>query len=332
VPRPLRVLLSLALAGGLLALVILGSGLSWEDLRAAFGTLGWRMWMASLGVQGTLYALRALRLRALLGSEDGGPSLGSLVAVSATHTTLAYFLPARLGEAALPLLLSRGAGARASAGTAALLLVRLLDLACLALLMAAACLVLGSGPQAERLPWLTSAGLALLVPAALFTALLLCSGAAVRLGAALLRLTGLGRTVPGARALAFLPRVAADASAVGPRRLLLGAFWSAPLWFGVFAFWGLVSVATGLEGLSWAEATFGASLTVLSTLLPLNLFAGVGFQDAGFAFGFGLLGVPKEAAAASALATHAIYAGNLALFGLAGQAWLSRTRASGAAR
>ena len=330
-PRPLRVLLSLVLAGGLLTLVVLGSGLGLQDLRSAFGALGWRMWMASLAVQGSLYVLRALRLRALLGGGEGGARLGALIAVSATHTTLAYFLPARLGEAALPLLLSRGAGARASAGTAALLLVRLLDLACLALLMAAACLVLGAGSHAERLPWLTSAGWALLVPAALFTGLLLCSGAAVRLGTGLLRLTGLGRTTPGARALAFLPRVAADASAVGPGRLLHGALWSAPLWFGVFAFWGLVSVGTGLEGLSWAEATFGASLTVLSTLLPLNLFAGVGFQDAGFAFGFGLLGVSKEAAAASALATHAIYAGNLALFGLVGQAWLARRRASGAA-
>lgn len=330
-PRPLRVLLSLVLAGGLLTLVVLGSGLGLQDLSSAFGALGWRMWMASLAVQGSLYVLRALRLRALLGVGEGSPRLGALIAVSATHTTLAYFLPARLGEAALPLLLSRGAGARASAGTAALLLVRLLDLACLALLMAAACLVLGAGSHAERLPWLSSAGWALLVPAALFTGLLLCSGAAVRLGTGLLRLTGLGRTTPGARALAFLPRVAADASAVGPGRLLHGALWSAPLWFGVFAFWGLVSVGTGLEGLSWAEATFGASLTVLSTLLPLNLFAGVGFQDAGFAFGFGLLGVSKEAAAASALATHAIYAGNLALFGLVGQAWLARRRASGAA-
>ena len=325
-PRALRIVLSLALASGLLAAVILGTGLSWPDLEGSFRALGWRLWGASLAVQGTLYVLRALRLRALLRSGERAPSLPSLTAVSASHTTLAYFLPARLGEAALPVLLARSAGTGASAGTAALLLVRLLDLVCLSVLMAAACLSLGAGELAVRLPWLTAVGSALLLPALLFGALLLRSSTMVELGTGLLSRTGIGRFALGERLLAFLPRVAADVASVDRRALAVAALWSAPLWFGVFAFWGLVAVGTGLEQLGWAEATFGASLTVLSTLLPLNLFGGLGFQDAGFALGFGLLGVPPEAAAASALATHAVYALNLALFGLLGQAWLSARR------
>ena len=108
----------------------------------------------------------------------------------------------------------------------------------------------------------------------------------VELGTGLLSRTGIGRFALGER-LRLPP---ARGCGRGLRRSARAASrrWVRALWFRVFAFWGLVAVGTGLEQLGWAEATFGASLTVLSTLLPLNLFGGLGFQDAGFALGFGL--------------------------------------------
>lgn len=312
-------LIASSLGALLLAAVLVSwGGLRWEGFEASLRSIGVAAWAWSLVIQGALYVLRALRLRALL-PGDPAPSMGSLTALSASHTMLAYFLPARLGEGALPVLLRRYEGRSASQGIAALLLVRLLDLACLAFTMSATCLALHLGGAYPELPWLGPVGAALLIPGILCAAILAMGAGAVR------RLQGATHSLltswPSVRSWfdRQLPKLAQDLEATSRKRLLIAGAWTLPLWFGVFGFWGLLTVASGLDVLSWAEATFGASLVVLSTLLPLNLFGGIGFQDAGFTLGFVLLGVEAELASSSAVATHLVYAVNLALFGGMGQ-------------
>lgn len=321
--RPVRFLISIFLAGGLLALLLHWSDLSVERVLSSLSSLGWQVWLWTLALQGMLYVLRAMRLRALLNPTLPRPLRG-LVAVSVSHTLMAYLLPARLGEAALPLYLARGLGRAKSEGTAVLFLVRLLDFACLSGTMAVVCFLLGTGGDYAHLPWLTPLGVALVVPAVLFILLILRSGIVIGFLTGLLSALGLNRWGIGVRALEFARGVEVDVRGVGGQKLLMGAAWTLPLWLGIFSFWGWLAVCTGLVDLGLLEATFGSSLTVLSTLIPLNAFAGVGFQDAGFAFGFGVLGVDPTAAAASAVATHLIYTVNLLLFGALGQVFMPR--------
>ncbi len=319
----LRFLISITLAIGLLILLLVWSDLSLAAVWEGLGRLGWGVWLGTLALQGTLYLLRALRLRTLL-SPDLPRPVGGLLAVSVTHTLMAYLLPARLGEASLPLYLARSLGRSKSEGTAVLLLVRLLDFACLLGTMAVVCFLLGTSSKYPELIWLTPLGLALVVPTVLFVLLIVRSSLLVELLTRLLSILRLQRWPMGQRVLNFSLQVSEDVRRGGGRRLLMGAVWTLPLWLGIFSFWGLLAVHTGLVDLGLLEATFGSSLTVLSTLIPLNAFAGVGFQDAGFAFGFGVLGVDPTLAAASAVATHLIYSVNLLLFGVLGQVFMPK--------
>lgn len=321
--RPYRFFISILLAGGLLTLLLVWSDLSPARVWQALGDLGWGVWVGSLALQGMLYLLRAQRLRALL-TPNGPRPIGGLMAVSVTHTLMAYLLPARLGEATLPLYLAKGLGRSKSEGAAILLLVRLLDFACLTGTMSVVCLMLGTSLKYPELTWLTPLGFALLVPATLFLVLILRSSLLIELLAGMLSMLKLGRWPMGRRALEFTELVGKDVRQVGGLKLLVAGAWTLPLWFGIFSFWGWLAVRTGLADLGLLEATFGSSLTVLSTLVPLNAFAGVGFQDAGFAFGFGVLGADPTAAAASAIATHLVYTVNLLMYGVIGQIFMPR--------
>lgn len=306
--RSLRIGLSAVLALGLLAVVVLWGELSPQRIVDALCAIGLSTWTLSLLVQGALYLLRAERLKVLLPHPI--PARQTLSAISAAHTMWAYFLPARLGEASLPLFLKNHAAASASEGAATLLLVRVLDLLCLALAMSATCLTLAASGTMAEVTWLLPTGLLLLLPALLLLLLLAMRAAPIRC---------LRRLLPKAP-LAGLEQALLS---VSPRALLRAAFWTLPLWIGVFAFWGILALGPGTLELSLIQATFAASLVVLSTLLPFNLFGGLGFQDLGFAFGLTLMGAPPGPAAEVAVATHLVYALNLALFGFLGQGFLA---------
>ncbi|MDP6370659.1 MAG: hypothetical protein QF615_13705, partial [Planctomycetota bacterium] len=88
----LRFLISITLAIGLLILLLVWSDLSLAAVWEGLGRLGWGVWLGTLALQGTLYLLRALRLRTLL-SPDLPRPVGGLLAVSVTHTLMAYLLP-----------------------------------------------------------------------------------------------------------------------------------------------------------------------------------------------------------------------------------------------
>ncbi len=91
----------------------------------------------------------------------------------------------------------------------------------------------------------------------------------------------------------------------------------------VYLFYAILARGLGIDSLDFPRAVFGASLAVLSNLLPINGFAGFGTQDMGWVVGFGALGVERDLATQSALAFHLIYLTSILVFGYLGHAALA---------
>lgn len=322
----LRILLSLAVGGGLVALLLSWSGTPPSAILDALRQLDPQLLCAALFVQGSIYPLRALRFRALL-HADPPASLRRLVPATAAHSLVAYLLPAKLGEASLIIYLERGLGVERARGLAVLLVARALDFAGVTLALTMACLVIGAldlVPSASA--WLLPLGGVLLVPAFLLTWVALRGASCVAFCRAILTRTRITRVAPGA----FLDRIAAKVEdalrEVSGTQLLRAAIWTVPIWALVFGYYGMLARGLGLDTLGPFEAVFGASLAVLSNLLPINGFAGFGTQDGGWLFGYMAMGASEQAAMASGLAFHVIYIAGMGLFGVIGHAFASTRR------
>lgn len=317
---------SVAIGGALVALLLSWSGTPPSAILDALRQLDPKLLCAALLVQGLIYPLRALRFRALL-HADPPASLLRLVPATAAHSLVAYILPAKLGEASLIVYLERGLGVERARGLAVLLVARALDFAGVTLALTLACLVIGAldmVPTASA--WLLPLGGLLVVPALLLTWVALRGASCVAFCRTLLTRTRLTRVAPGA----FIDRVAARVEAalreVSAGQLLRAAIWTVPIWALVFAYYGMLARGLGLDTLGPFEAVFGASLAVLSNLLPINGFAGFGTQDGGWLFGYMAMGASEQAAMASGLAFHVIYIGGMSFFGVIGHAFASARR------
>ncbi len=314
----LRFLVSAALAAVLLALLVAWGGVELADLGRTLGRLGWTDFALALAIHFGIYVARAARFLVLLPGPER-PRFGGVLAASAAHNLAAYVLPAKTGEASLVVYLKASLGVPASAGLASLLVSRILDFATLALALAVACVVLWTGGAASVPSW---AGLLALALCALALGLL---GAGTRAELApravgwLVRALGLGGTAPGRRLLGLVEHVAGalvEAGAEG--RYRRAALLSLVVWGGVFVFYGFLAGAVGLDAVGFAGATFGSSLAVATNLLPINAFAAFGTQEAGWALGFGLLGVERELALSSGVAVHLVQLFDVCLMGLIG--------------
>ena len=94
---------------------------------------------------------------------------------------------------------------------------------------------------------------------------------------------------------------------------------TALIWLGVFGFYAFLAYGFGLpEHISPGGAVFGSGLAVLSNILPINAFAGVGTQEAGWVLGFGVLGVGREQAFATGLGVHLVQLFDVVAMGLVG--------------
>lgn len=325
----LRVLLSLAVAGLLVVVLLEWTGTSVREVAATLRGLDPRVYLAALGVQALIYPVRALRFAALLPPAHR-PSMGRLLPVTAAHVLAANVLPAKLGEAALVVHLRRSAGVPGAHGLALLLVSRVLDLATVAGGMALACLVLGATGAHAELGWLLPLGAVLVVPTLLLAWVAARGERLVALAAWVLRSLRLDRTALGTRVLGLALKLQAALGEVGRGQLLRGALATVPVWLLVFGFYAVLARGLGMTELSFPAAVFGASLAILSTLLPVNGFAGFGVQDAGWVAGFTALGVGAELATSSGLAAHFVYLANLCLFGLLGHAAMAARSGRGA--
>jgi uncharacterized membrane protein YbhN (UPF0104 family) len=328
----IRVTLSLALAGAVLAGLLAWSGVSLGAVFAAAMRVEPTVLAASFGVLVALYGARAWRIRVIL-PDDLRPPGPRLAAATAAWILDAQVLPAKVGEATLVWHLRR-LGVPAAVGFVALVVSRLLDLAVLLGAFGVAALALGAGEQGQRLPWLAPMGVVLL-PVALALATLVARGAAAwrvvprtlqRFGAHAAGQGGGERTA--GRVHAFSVRVG-EALAVVDRRRRAGALaTSALVWALVLAYYALLARGLGIE-LGVGGLVFGASLAVLGGLVPASGFLGFGMLDVGWVAGFVVLGVPRELAVESGLAFHVLYLAGVGVLGVIGHLAVARRSEAG---
>lgn len=279
----------------------------WELLRTS--SL-WGLVPAAAVAAGAL-VMRGLRLVLLLPPGRIGPWTATLVASAAQAA--AWFVPVRIGELALPLLLRRTVGWGISSGVGTLLAARTFDLASLGLWAGiAAVAVLG-----PLHPLAIAAAVCLVVPPLLLpVTLAVTDRLAVRFLAS--------RGVAPRRWAHRVRRVrrAVETLRRWPFRLVGAAAASVLMWA---LLWALSWFLLGAMGYRWPafHVVAGSAAASLANLLPFNLIGNFGTLETGWTVAFVGLGIAADTAAATGLACHlwaalfvALY-GALAWFGLA---------------
>lgn len=300
------------LVGGAVSAALLAAVLWQVDPAAArtFATAADPAWFASaFAAYALVNLLSCLRLVRSLRRAAGVPTAMDITVV---HGILLAFLPARLGDAYYPALLSRRLGVPLGAALGNLLLLRLLDGATVALLFVAAALVPAHGagtPAGGSAVAVAGAGAAVLMMAGLV--------AAPRL------LGTLGRALARRRQGRLRPVVKV---ALGARRWLvrlptglrLELFaWTIASWTAALACLGMILRGLGGPALSaWDVVFIGAGLN-LAAALPVQTVGGFGLAEATLAGLMALRGLDLgDAAALSVLTRLAWLALPFALAGL----------------
>jgi uncharacterized protein (TIRG00374 family) len=327
-----RGLLSIALAAALVFLLLHWGGVSLAEVGHTVAGMPLSAFFAALAIHSGIYALRSLRFQVLIPGAPP-PTFAQAYVIGAAHNLATYLLPAKTGEGAWVVYLKTRLGVSTSIGLASLVVARLLDLAVLCGELGAVCLWLAWRGRGDELPWLWPLGGVLLALTLFFFVLAARSHWLPRIAHVLLAWTKLERTSFGAKLGLRLHSVAAalrDAASGG--RLWRAALLTVPQWIGIFAFYAVLARAMGLpEAVGFTEACFGSSLAVLTNLLPINGFAGFGTQEGGWVLGYGVLGVSRDSALATALGVHLVQLFDtlvLGLVALALMAWLWPARRS----
>lgn len=260
---------------------------------------------------------RGLRLVQLLPPGQLGLRRG--VAVAVLSQAAATFVPARLGELALPALLKRTAGRDFSASVGTLLTTRTLDVAALGAWLAIASAVLAE--DHGGLPAALAVVLLVVPPLLLPTAMAVADRTATRC------LAPRGRRAR--RWARRVRRVRYEIERVAGRRGRLTAAFAASLamWAALWTLAWLLLRAMGF-GWSWWTVTAGSAIASGTNLLPVNAVGNLGTLEAGWTAAFVVLGVPLEVAAATGLACHLWSLVFIAVYGAA--AWALLGRGSGA--
>lgn len=317
---PLRIVISLALAAGLLAVLMFWGGVSPQEVLLILARLPFGVFMAALCLHLFTYALRAARFRALI-PRSNRPDYRRAMVVALAHNMAAYTLPAKTGEASLVVYLRMHCGVPPSAGLASLLVARFLDGATLSLGLAIICTWLERSGQHPGLEWLGTAAVLLAVLTVVFTVACVRGDLVVRAVEVVLRWMRVHRLRLGKRLLVQMNSLAlALRSAAEGRRLPAAALLSLPIWFSVYGFFFLLSRSLGMpDTISFAENTLGASMGMLFNLTPVNGAAGLGTQELGWITGFNqFLGVEYEVALAVAMGVHLVQLFNVVALGFIG--------------
>lgn len=328
-----RIALSLLVAAVFLTVLVVSGGVDAHDVERTWGALTWRSYAIATALHAFVYVLRAVRFRMLLPPGER-PDFRALSAVNAAYTMAAFVLPAKLGEASFVLYANRVWGARPASALAALVLARVLDLATLAGGFSLACFLLGASGAHADLPWLTPLGAGLAAVALVCFFLAARGDLVVRIAAALVRALGLGRLALGRALLERSTQIGAGLRlAGGDGRLAAATLLSIPVWLAIFLFCAVLARGLGLsETITFPQATFGASLAIVTSLVPVSAFASFGTLEAGWVLGFGALGVPRDLAAATGLGLHVVQLVNVIALGLLGHvamaAWTRRLRST----
>lgn len=312
----LALLLTVIVVGLLMAFTDLSAGAAMEDSAEAAARLSPLGVVLAFLLYGLSYVGRGVRLALLL---PGSAKVPLLVSISARHNLLNLVLPLRSGEASLPLMLRAEAGRSLAEGTAALVVARVLDLLSVATWMLVG-LALVHRDADDDLP--LRAGLIL-------AGLLLALGLLRPVGRAVARLLA-GRK---GRLGSFAGRAAGHLAAQPRGVLLLAGLVSLLTWLLTYGSCYVLlhdmggaghPVTESLAAVGFPASLVGSSMLHLAGILPINTLAGIGPWEAGWTAGYLLVGVPEDAALASAVVSH----GAILLFVsvLGGLGWWRRAR------
>ncbi|MBI3817991.1 MAG: flippase-like domain-containing protein [Planctomycetes bacterium] len=312
--KALRFGFSLVAAAVLLFLLL--RGVEWEKVRDVLKRLSPLTWLAVFGVHASIYVLRTLRFASLI--PDRRVPFPHLWSIQAANQMAAQLLPMRTGEITYPIYL-RNAGVPLEVGVAGLIVSRALDL--LAVLTITVFSAIYVGTPIQQMP--KGTGIPMVLSLALTAAALLAvaTGGApfIRAFAAMFARLGASHKILGR-----VEQVARGFETVGRNRAIAEAFLLTLLiWIGVDLFYWILMNDLGFGNLGPVEVAFGASAAILTNLLPVNTFAGIGTQEWGWSWGFQQLGLATAEAAATALAVHAVQLVNVGILGLIAQFRLS---------
>tara|TARA_R110002126_G_scaffold65642_3_gene167397 strand:- start:3736 stop:4713 length:978 start_codon:yes stop_codon:yes gene_type:complete len=319
-----RTVLSLAIAIAVVGLLLWWAGIRPDAVTEALGRLDAKVYAFTFAVHLATLGCRVGRFSSLLDDSKPKP-FTRLLEIVMVHNLFAFVLPAKVGDASLPLFLKRYQGRRVAEGAMVLAVSRLLDLACVVGTISITCLVVGTAGNASH-AWMTQLGLVLVPLTIVFAWLCFQGERLVGMVQWFTRTIRLDRTKLGEKAMGFAVQLREAFASLERRQLLGAALWTLPLWFLVFLFWATLARALGLDILTPAEAFFGSGLSILAAQLPINGFASFGSLDLAWAFGFKAMGATEAAAVSSGIATHLVSVFNVVLLGLVGQALLGRRR------
>ncbi len=317
---PLRFVLSTLVGLALFAALARWGNIDWTDMWGKLTSIWPWTFLGALGLHALIYIARAERFRVLLPVEQR-PRRAALLCVTSAHNLAVYVLPAKTGEATLPLYLKATCGIDAAESIASLIVSRLFDLAAMSTFLAAATLYVSTTDNWRFPAWIgVATGLGLAASALAFLALAARGDLLVAPFQRTLRTLRLDRTRIGAKLAGGGERLKDALRLAGHGSARPAAFGlSLAVWALIFVFYGVLSMGLGLPpGVDFLQATFGSSLVVLMNLLPINSFAGIGTQETGAVLGLGMVGVAKDVALANGLGVHAVQLFDTLLFGLVG--------------
>jgi uncharacterized protein (TIRG00374 family) len=271
------------------------------EMGRAFATAN--PWLLGVGVLTTLqtYVIRAWRWQIML-APLGRVRFGPAFRTTIIGFTATFLLPARVGEVLRPYLLAKEERLNVSATIATIIVERVLDLAAVLLLFAAALPFLGVDVGADtRLAGAGAAVAALVGLGVLFA----CAGHPERLGVLVDRLTGWLPTRAASVIGEFARRFAEGLGVMrDPIALVKTLAWSLALW---------VSICLGIWVVTLA---FGLTMPFVgSFLVVMYLVVGVAAPTPGGFGGFHVMyqiavmnyfGAGADAAAAAAIVLHLV--------------------------
>ena len=312
-----RLLVALLVSAILVALVATVTKLHWREVADTLSHLDWTLVALALLVYAASYVGRGLRLQVLM---PGAAGLAHATSISARHIFLAVIMPFRMGEAALPVMLIRECGRPFVESASVLGIMRVLDLVAVAsYLLLGLALTAGSAVAASDGSQVgTRAALAL---AALVAGLLLMRPVCRALAP-------LGRS--HRRPVALIGKLAESVAALGTGQLARSTLITLATWACTYgACWILLramvvppELGAVTSAVSFAQGLVGTTGLHLAAVMPVSPIASIGTWEAGWTTGYVLVGLPAAQAATSAIVSHVVIFGFIALIGGAG--WLAR--------
>ena len=285
--------------------------LGWGSVLAPLLGLPTMLLVQMLVLLGFTYIVRALRLYSyFLG--DLRRRFGLTLAIMLTHNLFNHLLPARLGEASLPLLLNRHLKVDLLRGTSALLWFRFLDLHTL---LSFALLVAVFSPGS--LPLMDFADLR---DGSFGSVLLFLVGVFLLMPLGIFLLTR-HFTYPPAEPLSGWQSVLFRVLSGLPERST--DFWLSWIWTGLNWLIKLLTLAwllANLLSISWPAALLGVSGGELTAVLPVHAPGGFGTYAGGIMAALTPLNIDLDASMIAAANTHLVLFAAALVSGLTG--WL----------